>query len=324
MLKDILNFVAPKIGKQSQNSDDRLALVEMINQAAEEVHRSDDLAFCLFEQVFSATISEQQITLPYYVEFVRGVRRWDDRNKITLHSMRPRYQEFHNEYSDVTWRTKNDVPLAQSLDNESALTFTLDEAQDEEVKITIAGSTSIADKDSETVTIGVGELSAVTTKAWTNFPGIKSISKDRYTTSNVKITDADAVEVGVIPNMMSRTHYTTVQVEQGNEASNVCKTYEVLFKYRFIPFINDTDEFMYPHFDQAIGWRVLANYHGNGDDERSIQLAAAAQAKSMQLTKEASRDAFQAHELQYERRELEGYCAHKYIKHRGYARYRGY
>lgn len=313
-LKSIIDFVAPKVAVNLESTADRALLVQNINEAALEIHRSDDLANCLFEQVFSVDLTEQQITLPYYVEFVRGVRNYDYKHKINLHTMRPRYQEFQTEYSTLDWRTKGEVCLAVDMTNASALTFTLAEAETEQFEIVVVGSTTTSQRVREVVTFEVGDIEKTTTNSFQPFPPINTISKSMRTKSDVSVTDASDNEIAMIANNMDRSMYNLIQVSSDETVNNGCTCYEVLFKHRFIPFYNDEDEFMYPHFDMAIAWQAYANYFANTTDPNKLAIAATAQNKASKLMQEATRDVFRNHQMVMERTENRFFAVHRHLK----------
>lgn len=271
-LLPILKSVAKQIvGLNINDANSRQEAVDLLNRAAKEIYESSDLVGCLREQVFYADLTDNyQITLPYYVEDIRGIRPYNGQYPLTLEQMSPKYMT--NDWGAINknWREKYRTPLETSLDSASHLKFTISAVMGVAVTINITGSTPTTDRITETVVIPAGQLTITTSNLWTNFPGLKVIRKEIITTTNVEIKNDAGTIVGHIANCELEASNLLVQVINpivgcngtscGSTtpcASGVgCSCWEVLYKIKFIPFSGDFDEFPCSGYDQAIEWKA--------------------------------------------------------------------
>ena len=255
MLKNILLECSAAVGISLTEVDKRAWLIAKINAAAEEIYNSGDNAGCMREQVFTVESTQQQVTLPYYVDKIRAAREWNTSRKMHLNDMRPRYQTSKWRQPFLFWRVKGVVALKRDLGNQGTITCIFGEAVTARTKVVITGSTSTASRTAETLTYEVGDTSKTTTKSFTS---IESISKSVTTVADLTIYDASANTIAEIPNHELSSRYTLVQVtDEESPQLSPNNVFEVLYKIRFSPFINDTDEFPCPGFDKAIYWKVL-------------------------------------------------------------------
>jgi len=290
MLKNILIDCAQKVGLNPSDSTNRLWLVTKINEAAREIYDSADLNGCLREQIFTITEVNQQITLPYYVEKIRGVRNADTKVKIKVQDMRPRYQTGNWFQNLLSWRVRFQSPIEHDITNATQLTISIPAPETSSFTVFITGSTPTSDKITESILFNPGDLKHITTNQFTSFPGIKLIGKDNIITNNVLIQDGEGNQLAIIPNKELESKYTIIQVTDQTEPFNIgLETFEVLFKLRFTPFYDDFDE--YPcgsEYDKAIFWKFLEHYYANKED--GTQLAIAANAKCQQILNLIAKD----------------------------------
>lgn len=278
MLIDILKDIAVDLGLKITNQDSKDLAVLYVNNAAFELYNSCDLIGSLREQVFNLDTNQQQLSFPYYIGEIRGIRNWETNRHLVQNDMRPRF--FHGAWLQPTWswRAKDLSPIERDIVNTTQLTITLLSPSAENFTVTVVGSTGSADQISEVVTFNVGDLVKTTTNQFTQFPGIQSIVKNVYTTQNLTITDANAVELAMIPNHYKQSIYTIVQVtdQDFNLLAGLTNAYEILYKLRFRSFVNDNDPFMCSGYDDAIKWMALSHYYAKKvDSDGALQTSKA-------------------------------------------------
>lgn len=279
-LKDILLKVSAEIyGSKLSTTADRDLIVRKINSAAKELYDSQDLIGSLREQVFNADLTDNwQITLPYYVQHIRGVRT-PCKMPTKLEDMLPRYISEDWSSHSMSWRKKHITPLSHTLDAASKLTFTLSGIETEDVIIYITGSTPTAQRTTETVIIAAGLTSVTTLNNYVDFPGITVIRKKDLTTYNISITNDANVEVGFLPNCELEARNTIIQVVNGcctptNCGISGCKCWEILYKLHFIPFSGDFDEFPCEGYDDAIFWKCAELWWATQDGKQETAILA--------------------------------------------------
>lgn len=268
---DIYNLVQSHI-----NVPNRAYLTVLINKAAEDLYSQSDLVNCLREQAFrrdndtSAASPVLQYTLPYYVWKLRGMREYTTGLNITNHDMRPRYQtqgwrEFVDPY---LYRVKNNLPLARDILNEGALTI---ELPDGETVVTafsvfVTGSNSSKTRFTEQVDFVAGDTSKVTTNI---FSTVEAIRKSVQTDFDLHIFDTDSNEVSFIANCEFVANYTLIQCTDDSLFSPYF--IEVLYKTKFFPFKNDSDEYPCGNiYDTAIYWKTLEYYYARHEEPEKV------------------------------------------------------
>src|SRR5437773_3360778 len=254
----------------------RELLVGIINKAAEEIYTSTDLDGSHREQVFSATLTEQQVAFPYYVGRVRGVRHFHTKRLLTLEDFQPRYQTYNDGWMKniLSWRIKHKSALARELSTASRLVLSIPLPEDQRFSVFITGSTANSDRVSEEVVFNIGDVVKQTSKQFTGFPGIRLLRKDSVTAYNLSITDVEGSLLAVIPNSELESRYTIVHVTETAPSLTVGQAfcYEVLYKLRFTPFQNDYDEFPCEGYDKAIYWKTMEHITATreGQEQRAI------------------------------------------------------
>jgi hypothetical protein len=262
MLSYILRKCAKEVGINLNIAAQRLLLVDDVNAAAKELYQSSDLLDSLDEEVFDFyEDNENQIALPSYAEHVRGMRNFDGRYAIDLEDPKNRYfQALNTEIWNCRFRKKKESALSRDISNQSRLVFNIVEPEETDIVISIIGRTPNSSQLAETVVLVAGELFVETTYQYVS---VNKISKDRATTFDVFIQDVNETELGVIPNNVLSTKYTVFQVMDdisSNDPSSTNAAIEVLFKRRFVPMVNDEEEFQCgDRYDDAIVWKYLEN-----------------------------------------------------------------
>lgn len=288
-LKAIIDDLVADMGVSVNNDSERALLVTRINQCAKEVYDSTDLIGSLREQVFDMSFVDapQQVSFPFYVGSIRGLRYYDSRLKIRAHDMMPRYSYGKGqEVWSLQFREIGKYPLARDIANESILNVSIPLEENSAFNVIISGATNNSYKSTEIVTLAPGEISKFTTA---NFKApIDSIQKSVITSYNVTIKDIDDNILAVIPNTELFSSYTVVQILDNNPTANQM-VIECLYKQRFINFSNDFDEFPCgPKYDKVIYWKYVEHEAGRNKD---IPLASAAVTKANAIIKQINADA---------------------------------
>lgn len=272
MLLDILERYAQQTGTRLDNANSKASAIKDINEAAKALYESDDFKYCLFEQVFSFDLTNPIVTLPYYVDIIRGVRCLESKTPLTIIDKAPRYQ-YGKKYQDsADFRIKNKLAIAQDLDNETALVVSIPAQNDEAFTVTIVGSTANSDREEETLSFSATDTTKTTTRSWTNHPGIEGIYKNKSTKYNVTVKDQSAtpLTIATIPAHMKFTQYLLVQLREPDQTGSGTKCFEILFKHIFQPFTTDYSKFICPGYDDAILHKTLAVYYGRSKDQADI------------------------------------------------------
>jgi hypothetical protein len=266
-LRDILLSTAPVLTINLSDTGQRALLVARINRAARELYDSQDFAGTLREQVFTFAASAHQVALPWYVDQIRGVREYDAGDKVQINSMRPRYQTNAWTQDLLSWRVKGFSPLQCEITNATQLTLTFSEALTEPVDVIVTGATATASCYTETVSFDVGDTVKTTTKQFQSWPEFRSIRKSAATNADLTVTSATQT-LAEIPNRELESRYTLVQIlDKEFTTSSVVTDYEILYKMRFSPFVDDYDEFPCRGFDMAIHWKTLEHHFAERQDE---------------------------------------------------------
>lgn len=136
MLSYILKQVSKEIGTNLLNATHRLLLVDDVNRAAKELYESSDLLDSLNEEVFDIyTENENQASLPWYVEFIRGLRNFDGRYAVDLEDPKNRY--FQGINTEIWNQRLRKLPrrsaVAREVENQSRITFRIAEAESSDI-----------------------------------------------------------------------------------------------------------------------------------------------------------------------------------------------
>jgi len=266
-LAKILDDVEEATGFSRTDTTERARVVSKINDAAKELFASIDLEEAKKEEVFDFDVDSQQVALPPYVGKVRGMRYYDSRLMIPLDHMGNRYNYglFDRDTWYLHWREKENAALARRIENQSTLTFEVPIIEDSNVVIDILGPTDNSYRYAETVTIPAGSLSVETVGNYKS--PLASIKKNSLTKYDVLIKDANGNLLGKILNSQNYAEYKIYQIVDSDVASLPEGTaVEVLFKPKFIPFVNDADEFVAgPDYDKAIFWKYMEHNAKNPD-----------------------------------------------------------
>jgi len=296
MLRDIIKLVEIDTGIPASSTAGRDAIIALINRAMAELHDKTDLVYSIMEHVFSLDVTEDQVTLPWYVYRIRAVRAFDMQASIATESMAPRYHACS--WDPVTlgrWRMKGFSPIARNIANSAPLIIRLADEETTPVSIKIVGATAQKSRIVETVTFEAGETEKSTVNgfiAGMSPNPIETIRKSRITSNDVTILDQDENIIAEIPAHLYDSRYQLVQIFDAHgesvQVTSDCEGVEILFKVAAVPMFNDDDSFLDNGYDGAIAARVAENYFAR--DIEKVGLVQMYRAKWMELIVDRERD----------------------------------
>lgn len=223
MLKDVLDFI------MSRTQLPRETALREINYAWKELWETDDLPNSLFEVTVQPVDSNAIISLPYYIGMIRGVKQnVVGRERIALNTPRPYYQDETYALMPWRWRILGTSPVNKSILNATTVDLTFDQPCTEQVTVTLMGPDDRGEEVREQIVFEVGDTSKESTKRYSDF---SQISKDIYTSNNLRVIDAAGEEIGFVPNAAYEARYTVVQItDQCNRVQNWCRCFDILYK----------------------------------------------------------------------------------------------
>jgi len=235
MLKDVISFVSSRTGETN-----REVLLREINFAWKEFWNSDDIPNSLFEMTVKPFDAQARITLPHYVGKVRAVKQNWSRERISLYTPRPYYQDTNYVVSPWSWRILGTTPLIKSIDNATTLTVKIPKVENAVFTVTLQGPTDNAQNEREQITFQTTDFAQVTIIRPTD---LVSVTKDKITTQNVEILNAAGEVISLIPNDSFSAHNTIVQIIDKctcNVCTN-CQCFDILYKKPCPYLYNDED-----------------------------------------------------------------------------------
>lgn len=265
-LEYILRKVCQKTGLSKDDTENRQIVLDLIQEAAEELYESADYPGSLEECVFLIN-EDTTISLPPFVGIPRAIREAQSMTAWKLSSVRPHYHEkaWPND-SFRNWRDKGLSPLALALVTTTPPLIRVDAVETPNITITIRGSTDSAQSVSETITI-----SALDTQMVTPFTSYELIRKNRINTVNVSVLDSKENEISVIYNNELETNFRIMDVTAYPISQDVSATQffmEVLYKKKFPQLFNDDDYIPLIGYDNVIvnkACQLWAEEKGNAE-----------------------------------------------------------
>lgn len=243
------------MGMDSSQSGDRAVLLRYLNEAASEMYDQADVDEAMSEGVFQVS-GDQQIALPPDVGPIRAMREYTTHVAWRLSKPRTRYNPVNWKDRWRNWRIKGTSPLMYPVINQSVVNVTVGAVETPPLVVTITGPTATAASISENIT-----MDAITKQSAAAFSDITALKKDRTSDQDAHITDADGVELAVIPNNMRQMRYTLVDVSlypwTSTATSVVDHWMEVLYKKALPWFTNDEDEFPMTGYDNILVNKML-------------------------------------------------------------------
>lgn len=267
-----------------QASDD--VIRASIQMAAEELWNSVDLPGTLREARV-CTNNERYVTLPGEVYKVRKIRSAMGKVDMELENINGQYNDMNFYQPEITCRMLRKVPLHTKINNASTLRFKLRRAESADVTFTITGSTDMAMRVVEPVTITAGSTYQDTVERYFDIPD--SITKDRPLSTDTQIIDAEGIELGLFPAQLSVCEYYLCQMY--DRCSTVYSPYlgcfDVVYKPHMPPLTDDLDIFPAP-FHQVVIYMALEQICMKSDE--TIKVAAAYKQKALSLLMQFTAD----------------------------------
>lgn len=296
-LKYILDRVVSEAGISSPdlNPEQRAAIVDKINEAAEEIYEKQDYPGCLRE-CFVRVTANMRVSLPPFIGQLRAIRHATAKFNYhwSLNDMRPRFtgMDWPNKWNK--WRVIGDSPTALEFTN-TAPGNIIYPVVDDELTITLIGETLLSNRQKDSVVCSVVN-SAATPLEWTsNFLSFSSIKKSKVTDYNVLIKDADENEIAIIYADQLESRFMIVDVSQyPNISCGDCAdgtyTMEVLYKARLPRLERDDDEFPVRGYDNVIVLKTkqLLAEDRPGEEQRAILMHQKAQEKEAHKVEDAT------------------------------------
>jgi hypothetical protein len=274
-LKQILEQFGNKIGLDPSVQSQRDVMLRFINEAAEELYDQTDMNGSLYEQLFKMN-GDQTVAFPFYVGEIRACRPFDTKAPIHIQQMRPRYNVINWPDMWRTFRIKNKHPLHTSIRNQSVFNITVNTVEDPPIVITIAGPTEFSERHYETIT-----MDSVTKQTQSQYNDISLFSKDRLNNYNVTLTDADDLEMAVIPNNQLQSEYLHIDVSElpftTQNSAQAANWFEILYKKKLSKLSLDSDEFPAHNYDNIVVNKSFQLYY---EEQEKPDLAIAFDAKA--------------------------------------------
>ena len=302
-LQYILNRVSRSQNIDLTDEGQRSWLVDIINEAADEVYSEKDLPLVLKECTVRV-LNDYRIALPAFVGVVRAIRSTKYNDLWTLKDVRARF-------NSVDWperwnkgRIIGESPIAVDPTSTSPGTLEIHEA-DSDCTVTLVGSTINSNRESDTVTMDDTE------KDWSlSFQEIKAIRKNIVTDHDIVIKDADGNEISILYADQKEARYILMDISEFPgfvDCADGSFMMEVLFKPRLPRMERDEDSFPLQGYDDIIILRTkqLLAEEEEGKESRALLM----NEKSKQKLRHKIDDQVGTTEKRifYKRRPMQGY-----------------
>jgi hypothetical protein len=251
-LEYILRRFCQKTGLSRDNAEDKLVCLDYINEAAGEWYESNDYPGCL-EEIVAAVNNKSTIALPPFVGIVRAIREVDTEIPWRLSSMRSRYQQSNwEDEAFMNWRDKGVFPVAVDIVNAAPPLVVVPKVDCDVITVTIVGSTSNASRVTESK-----QITELETQFETPFLTYESIKKDKVSSYDVIIKDAEGNEISIIYNNELEATFRIIDVSNypftsGAVMEDITMGMEILYKKKLARLINDTDELPVKGYDDVV------------------------------------------------------------------------
>src|SRR5579862_2234990 len=272
ILKDVLDFVAARTDLVSRDD-----LLREVNNAWFEIWNSEDLPNSVFEISLKPVDNTARITLPYFIDVVRGVKANIGRPRVDLNTPRPYYQDESYYQSPYTWRILGQSPLTNSILNATQLRVSIPYKATKQFKVTISGPYDTATNVREQLTFSIGTQEVWTTR---RFIDATSIVKDTLLDFNVSISGANGEDYGIIPNLFYEARNTVVQItDKCLQCCTNCRCYDVLYKTPAPVLYYDEQSIPFPQvlMNKTLEYIAMPK---DGQEKRTAMYAAKADALS--------------------------------------------
>jgi len=287
MNADLIKHASEITNIRGNTDDERAQILLYVNRAAKELYTTNDLPNSLHEQYFTIVASTQLITLPWYVDEIRGIRRATYSSKIQLVDMRPRYHYRPWRQQTLQWRLLGETALEQNITDAGRLTLSLQGVETESLSVTIVGQTTQSALAEETVTFEPGQTQVTTINQYMQEAphGIRSIVKSRLNLYDIVITqELDGRQIATLPNNRKISKNQLLQVHDGNYSLIYSgnELVEILYKWPYKDLDTDYDLFLgTERFDDAIIWKLREHWHSTRAGEEQLALAASLKCREL-------------------------------------------
>lgn len=301
MLSDILNNIAEIVGQKPSDTVGRNTLLGYVNRAARELYETNDLPGCLRESEFCIDDSTGLITLPWYVDGIRGIRFVDSGEPIRVLNVRSQYSYRQVTQPLYSFRVVRRTPLEVTLSAAGTVSFVIAEAQTSAFSVTITGQTTDATLAVENLVFAPGETAKTTAKQYMQDSplGITALTKSAVTTCDVLVKQtSDLAQIAVIPNRLFEARNQLVQLYYENTPitfSDDCV--QVLYKLPFMPLHYDYDSFFNSNLEDALAWKVQEHWFARQNDPERAQMAMLASAKVIDVVRRTAQNQESQEEL---------------------------
>jgi hypothetical protein len=220
---------------------DQSVLLTFLNKAAQELWDGMDFPNTLDEKSFKPyTVGSSFITLPSYVQAIRGVAPCSGET-TDVYSQSAGFNDDFWINSPWTWRIVKTSPLSRNIANAGKLKIVkVNPKAADEILVTVGGKTDVADDIKEVV-----QFASTDTELWTenSYEDLSVLAKDRLTTCNLEIYDADSNLVSALPNNYEQANHLIIQIHDkcACTACTCCSCVRVLYKPILPPFWDYTD-----------------------------------------------------------------------------------
>lgn len=303
-LRQIAARLGREIGLSADDEQQYDALVDLVNDAAQELYEQTDLPRALLEETVETPCAcVTRVTLPGRIGELRAIR--DNFDKIRLHDMRPRYNSYPWPKGDsYVFRELRVTPLERSIDN--AIGFYMDPIPSFEgdLEVSIAGRTNTTNEVHGTFDKnGEGSAQGIL------FEEVYYIQKNSVTPVDVILRSgtADGIEMARIYSHTERSRY--IEIELIEKPQTCCtvpiqrptRCFDILYKPPFRPLLEDTSAFQLEGYELPIVYKAVEIYRIRGIQGSATQeqiLAATAHAKRAdEVLDNKIKDRIQAKEL---------------------------
>lgn len=280
-LAELIRRVSAETGLPAATDAQKQVIVDLINDAGEQLWDQTDLPNSLLEEVFTIDTTDPvpRLSLPSRVGEIRACRDWN--SKIELHDMRPRYNNVPwPQDSLYTFRVLRESPIARSIDNAIGLYMAPIANFAGPLSVDIVGSIEGASEYHASFDLN-GEGTAVGV-LWHD---IRSITKSDYTPVDVVLyagDDATGAEMCRLGTNDYRAAYKIVElfelpfISNQTEATTI-RPLEVLYKPPYYPLVQDTSSFQLGGYDHVLIYNAVKLYRlrGIGNSATADQIQAA-------------------------------------------------
>lgn len=281
MLYNILNTFGIISAMQATGAQ-RNAALQYVNRAAKDLYNASE-ADAMMREIVLIVPSGQRLSLPPFIGELRGLREFGWNGTIPINSLGvPRYSSDTQKFRWRNWTLVGKQPLATSITNSGPVTLVANSIDATPNAIILNGTTATANNVIETVTMNVLSVSSV--NSFSSFNSIACLTTPRG--SDIVIQDVNGNFLGALFNNEPKTIYNIVDISQfqwlASSGDGVNNFVEVLYKQKFYPMLNDTDEFTADGFDDAIAYKAIALwYMGQGPDKLAEAVGYEAKAKAV-------------------------------------------